>query len=561
MNTQKLFLFIAIFLTVFLLWKEWELTQSTDENGNVTTQAQLTGTNSSTENIDALEVTYMGESSSTENEAIDALLIDNDSSQIGVITVITDTLKVEISEKGGTIINAYLLKHPKELLSEESFQLLSNSPGNILYAQSGLLPFNEMANHTSLFTSERQEYFLQDNNELTVPLTWKGDNGIEVTKNFHFKPDSYIVEVDYKVNNKSNTDQTVQSYTRLVHDGHSLGSGGFLQMGLRAYEGGAIYNDSEKFQKIAFDEFDDSNLEIKSIGGWTALMQHYFISAWIPKENIENSFSTRSTSKSFEETKARNGNFELTTKNLDIKIAAGSSATLEKNKLYIGPKEYVRLSQLATDLEKTRDYGWLSIVADPLSKFLHWIYSYVGNWALSIVLLTLSIKLAFYKLSEKSFRSMAGMKKLAPRLQKIKETYEGDKQKIGKKTMELYRKEKINPAAGCLPILVQIPVFISVYWVLIEMVELRQTPFLYLPDLAAKDPYFILPLIMGASMWFQQRLNPPPADPIQARIMMMLPIVFTVFFLFFPSGLVLYWVTNNVLSIAQQIYINKKINE
>jgi len=319
--------------------------------------------------------------------------------------------------------------------------------------------------------------------------------------------------------------------------------------GMRAYSGAATYNDEEIFEKIDFEDFDSSP-KMVSKGGWAAMLQHYFFTAWIPNENEIHTYSTKSS----------NDKYLLTTVNPGLKIAPGNQATLSNNQLYIGPKEHARLELLAPGLDKTVDYGILYIVAKPLSVVLHWINGYIVNWALSIVALTFLIKLAFYKLSEKSFRSMAGMKKLAPRLQKIKETYEGDKQKIGKKTMELYKKEKINPAAGCLPILVQIPVFISIYWVLIEMVELRQTPFLYIPDLSMKDPYFILPLIMGASMWFQQRLNPPPADPMQARIMMMLPFVFTIFFLWFPAGLVLYWVTNNLLSIAQQIYINKKIN-
>jgi YidC/Oxa1 family membrane protein insertase len=461
--------------------------------------------------------------------------------------VVTDLLTVEISHKGGTIINAYLNDYPNELNSEARFQLLSNSAGSIFHAQSGLIPADQMPTHQSEFTSNRKEYFLEGDSELIVPLSWTGDNGIQVTKNYHFKPNSYIIEVDYDVTNNSNEDKTVSSYTQLAH-GNLIESSGFA-MGMQNFNGGAIYNDEEVFEKIDFDEFD-SNPKTTSLGGWAAMIQHYFFAAWIPSENEKHTYSTKTS----------RDNYLLTTVNPSQRILAGSSSTLGKNQLYIGPKEHVRLELLAPGLDKTVDYGFLFIVAKPLSVFLHWIFSFVQNWAISIVLLTLAIKLAFYKLSEKSFRSMAGMKKLAPRLQKIKETYEGDKQKIGKKTMELYKTEKINPAAGCLPILVQIPVFISVYWVLIEMVELRQTPFLYLPDLAAKDPYFILPLIMGASMWFQQRLNPPPADPIQAKIMMMLPVVFTVFFLWFPSGLVLYWVTNNVLSIAQQVYINKKIN-
>ena len=547
MNTQKIFLFIAIFLTIFILWDKWELTQSTDENGNTITQTNIVAVDSQDAAIDVPSPSDVPNVAST--VSIDTTpIIDNSFTQGTFTTVVTDLLTVEISHKGGTIINAYLNEYPKELKSEEKFQLLSNSPDRIFHAQSGLIPAEQMPTHQSEYTSERQEYFLQGNSELIVPLIWRGDNGVVVTKNYHFKPDSYIVEVDYLISNNSNTDQIVSSYTQLSHGSEEESGGGFM-MGMQNFSGGATYNDEEIFEKIDFEDFDSSP-KTTSIGGWAAMIQHYFFAAWIPNDDEKHTYSTKSS----------RGKYLLTTVNPSSKIAAGTTASLGKNQLYIGPKEHVRLELLAPGLDKTVDYGWLFIIAKPVAIFLHWIYSFIGNWALSIIVLTLIIKLAFYKLSEKSFRSMAGMKKLAPRLQKIKETYKDDKQKIGKKTMELYKSEKINPAAGCLPILVQIPVFISIYWVLIEMVELRQTPFLYLPDLSMKDPYFILPLIMGASMWFQQRLNPPPADPIQAKIMMMLPVVFTVFFLWFPSGLVLYWVTNNILSITQQVYINKKIN-
>ena len=548
MNNQKTFLIIAIFLTIFLLWDKW----STDENGNIVMQMVPEETNSSTEVVNNSLESNLPDVSEvfTENSVDVSTPILSESLPGGTFTtVVTDLLRVEISHKGGTIINAFLNAYPKELGSLEKFQLLSNYPGNILRAESGIITSDNQLLVQSDFTSERLEYFLDGNSELIIPLSWKGNNGLIVTKNFHFKPDSYIVEVDYQITNNSSSDQVFKSYTQLVH-GSSVETSG-MAMGMQNFSGGATFNDEDVFEKIDFEDFEPS-LKTTSKSGWAAMIQHYFFTAWIPNENNEeHTYSTNI---------AKNGNYELSIINPQIKVLAGETAYLQKNQLYIGPKEHVRLEELAPGLDKTVDYGFLFIVAKPLSIFLHWIYSFVGDWAISIILLTLSIKLAFYKLSEKSFRSMAGMKKLAPRLQKIKETYEGDKQKIGKKTMELYRSEKINPAAGCLPILVQIPVFISVYWVLIEMVELRQTEFLYIQDLAAKDPFYVLPLIMGASMWFQQRLNPPPADPIQAKIMMMLPVVFTVFFLWFPSGLVLYWVTNNVLSIAQQVYINKKIN-
>ena len=544
MNTQRIFLLIAIFLTVFLLWDKWALIQTTDANGNTVTQTRIVATDSQDNAIDVPEVSDVPSADVTIEDTTPSM--DESFDQGPYITVTTDLLTLQISNKGGTVISAYLNKYPKELNSVEKLQLLNNNTGTIFQAQSGLLPADQMPTHHSEYSSEQQDYFLGDKSELIVPLIWKGDNGITVTKNYHFKPNSYIVEVDYQINNNSGIEQTVSSYTQLVRD-RVADSGGMF--GMRAYSGAATYNDEEIFEKIDFEDFD-STPKTTSKGGWAAMLQHYFFAAWIPNENKIHTYSTKSN----------NDKYLLTTVNPGLKIAPGNQATLLSNQLYIGPKEHARLELLAPGIDKTVDYGILYIVAKPLSVVLHWINSYIVNWALSIVALTFLIKLAFYKLSEKSFRSMAGMKKLAPRLQKIKETYEGDKQKIGKKTMELYKKEKSNPAAGCLPILVQIPVFISVYWVLIEMVELRQTPFLYLPDLAMKDPYFILPLIMGASMWFQQRLNPPPADPMQAKIMMMLPFIFTIFFFWFPAGLVLYWVTNNVLSIVQQMYINKKIN-
>ena len=547
MDTQKIFLLIAIFLTVLLLWNKWEVNQTVDDNGNIINQTSIVTAESQDNSTDVPEVSDVPSTVATNIEDTTPLM--NESINQGpYTTVTTDLLTLQISHKGGTIINAWLRDYPIELNSEEDFQLLSNNTGNIFQAQSGLLPADQMPTQDSEYTSEQHDYSLGNRNELIVPLTWKGNNGIVVTKNYHFKPNSYIVEVDYQITNNSNIEQTVSSYTQLVRNSVDESGGMF---GMRAYSGAATYNDEEIFEKIDFEDFDSTPKTV-SKGGWAAMLQHYFFTAWIPNKNEEHTYSTRSNKDKY---------LLSTVSQSKTKIAPGNQVTLASSQLYIGPKEHARLELLSPGLDRTVDYGFLYIVAKPLSVVLHWINGFIGNWALSIIAITFLIKLAFYKLSEKSYRSMAGMKKLAPRLQKIKETYGDDKQKIGKKTMELYKQEKVNPAAGCLPILVQIPVFISIYWVLIEMVELRQFSFLYIPDLSGRDPFFILPLIMGASMWFQQRLNPPPADPMQAKIMMMLPIIFTIFFLWFPAGLVIYWVTNNLLSIAQQVFINKRINK
>jgi YidC/Oxa1 family membrane protein insertase len=537
MNNQKLFLIIAIFLSIFLLSEQWDRQHAVDVNGDLLYQPKTERTTSTPAKNDANIPSAIVTNSTLD---VPATKITNTGQ---FITVSSDLLTVNISNKGGTITNAWLNDYPTELGSESHFQLLSDTPNELFQAQSGLLPSEQMPTHHSMFSSTQTNYQMQGDS-LVVPLVWKGDNGVVVTKNYHFTRGSYLVDIDYQVSNNSNNNIAITSYTQLVRNALDQSN-----MMMPTYTGGAKYDDQEVYEKIEFDEFNEQP-ETTSKGGWSAMIQHYFFVAMIPETQATHNYSA----------KVNGGKYLLTVVNPAQNVASGSSATLGKNSLYIGPKEQAHIGNLAPGLDKTVDYGILFIIAKPLSEVLNWLYAYVGSWGYAILILTLLIKLAFYKLSEKSYRSMAGMRKLSPRLTKLKETYGDDKEKMGKKTMELYRKEKINPAAGCLPILVQIPVFISLYWVLLEMVELRQTPFWYLLDLAAPDPFYILPLIMGVSMFVQQKLNPPPPDPMQAKIMMALPFIFTVFFLWFPSGLVLYWVANNILSIAQQWYINKRIN-
>lgn len=545
MDNQKFFLIVAIFLSIFLLWDKWEITHTVDTNGNLVRQ---------TKTIEFDTPTPVQTQSQTPTQDQDVPSITHTKARVDLpiapaiqqhphTTVSTDLLTVEISHKGGTVQNALLNAYPEELDGIKKFQLLSNKAGGLFQAQSGLLPQEQMPTHHSIFTSSNNNYQL-NGETLTVPFKWKSDNGIEVVKNFHFKRGSYVITVDYVVTNNSNKELTLSSYTQLVRNALDESN-----MMMPTFTGGAKFDDQDVYEKIEFDDFS-SEPKTTSKGGWTAMIQHYFFAAWIPDSDNTHSYSSS----------ARNNNYLLTVVNPNVSIAPGATTVLPGSDLYIGPKEQARVDSVAPGLDKTVDYGVLFIIAKPLSELMHWIYSIVNSWGWSIIILTILIKLAFYKLSEKSYRSMAGMRKLSPRLTKLKETYGDDKQKLGQKTMELYKKEKINPASGCLPILVQIPVFISLYWVLLEMVELRQTPFWYLADLSAQDPYYILPIIMGVSMFVQQKLNPPPPDPMQAKIMMSLPFVFTIFFLWFPSGLVLYWVVNNILSITQQWVINKRIN-
>lgn len=541
MDNQRLFIVIAILLSVFLLWDKWTFRNAPSSNVNNVEQSSAVLIN---ENIETAS-----DVPNIETEAVSLDIDKNESYESHPFTNInTDLLTVEVSHKGGAIQNAYLNTYPLELGSQEKFQLLSNKKGSVFQAQSGLASKEEsLPSHLSMFSSDRSNYEMT-NNELVVPFTWKSENGVEVTKTYRFKRGSYIIELDYEIINNSNNPIGTKSYVRLERD--------FLEqsnMMMPTFTGGIVYDKaSDSVQKNKFEDWSDFDTEIdeRSIGGWMAMVQQYFVAAWVPKQDEEQKYSATVV----------NNLYKLTDVGPQITINPGTSVTMSPQKLYIGPKEYGNVEKVATGLNYTLDYGWLDILADPLSWIIHKVNYYVNSWGWSIIIITFMIKLAFYPLSEKSYKSMAGMRKLAPRLEKIKKTYGDDKQKMGQKTMELYKKEKINPASGCLPIIVQIPVFIAFYWMLLDTVELRQMSFFYLPDLSAKDPYYILPILMGASMLFQQKLNPPPADPMQAKIMMALPFVFTIFFLWFPSGLVLYWVVNNTLSIAQQWTINKRIN-
>ncbi len=478
MDNQRLFIVIAILLSVFLLWDKWTFRNAPSSNVNNVEQSSAVLIN---ENIETAS-----DVPNIETEAVSLDIDKNESYESHPYTNInTDLLTVEVSHKGGAIQNAYLNTYPLELGSQEKFQLLSNKKGSVFQAQSGLASKEEsLPSHLSMFSSDRSNYEMT-NNELVVPFTWKSENGVEVTKTYRFKRGSYIIELDYEIINNSNNPIGTKSYVRLERD--------FLEqsnMMMPTFTGGIVYDKaSDSVQKNKFEDWSDFDTEIdeRSIGGWMAMVQQYFVAAWVPKQDEEQKYSATVV----------NNLYKLTDVGPQITINPGTSVTMSPQKLYIGPKEYGNVEKVATGLNYTLDYGWLDILADPLSWIIHKVNYYVNSWGWSIIIITFMIKLAFYPLSEKSYKSMAGMRKLAPRLEKIKKTYGDDKQKMGQKTMELYKKEKINPASGCLPIIVQIPVFIAFYWMLLDTVELRQMSFFYLPDLSAKDPYYILPILMG----------------------------------------------------------------
>ena len=382
---------------------------------------------------------------------------------------------------------------------------------------------------------------------LQVPLVWRSDDGVTVTKRYTFHRGSHVVDLEHEVVNNSGSEWSGRQYRQLQRTQVAeTGQSTFIY----TYMGGVIYSPEEKYEKVKFEEMQKQDLDRTITDGWAAMLQHYFLGAMIPERAVAEHYYTKSLS---------NARYVIGLISPPRTVAAGER-TLFGTQLFLGPKLQDEMKQVAPGLELTVDYGLLTFLAQPLFWLLKTIHNLIGNWGWSIVLVTMLIKLAFYKLSETSYRSMANMRKLAPRLQSLKERYGDDRQKLNQAMMEMYKKEKINPLGGCLPIVVQIPVFIALYWMLLESVELRQAPFmLWMNNLSAPDPYYVLPLLMGVTMLIQQKLNPAPMDPIQAKVMMVLPVVFTVFFAFFPSGLVLYWVVNNTLSIAQQWMITRRI--
>jgi len=470
-----------------------------------------------------------------------------------LIRVETDLLKVEISRQGATIISTWLKDYavvPED--SETRFRLLKPSPPNMFIAQSGLLggEQGQLPTHQATFSGARDHVVLGSNeNELVVEFLWTNPSGVEVKKRYRFRRGSYVVQLTQVVTNNTDSSLAVRSYEQLQRT--ELVDPNASQF-IYTYTGGVYYSPEDKYTKESFGDMEDRKLRRVVSDGWIAMIQHYFMSAWI---------APRSTQETFYTNVLDGSRYIIGKYSEPMTLPPGVKHSFE-NRLFIGPKLQDTLASIAPGLELAVDYGWLTILAQPIYWLLSKIHAVVGNWGWAIIILTILIKAAFYKLSETSYKSMAHMRKMTPRIQALKDRYGDDKQRMNQAMMELYKKEKINPLGGCLPILLQIPVFIALYWVLLESVELRHAPFaLWINNLSGPDPYFVLPLIMGISMFIQQKLNPTPPDPIQAKVMMSLPFVFTIFFAFFPAGLVLYWVVNNILSIVQQWYITHNIEK
>jgi YidC/Oxa1 family membrane protein insertase len=468
-----------------------------------------------------------------------------------IVRVETDVFSIDIDTVGATITRAALKQHRGTVDTSKNFLLLEHDPGRIYVAQSGLIG-EGLPNHNTRFVASAKEYQLPEGQaRMEVRLEAQGENGVKVAKVFVFERGSYTIGVRQEIQNSTGGSLQPYAYYQLVRDGTP--PEGDSKM-LPTYTGVAVYTDKDKFQKVGFEDIEKGKTPYTRTAddGWIGLVQHYFVTAWIPPEKIAREFFTRRLGE----------NLYSAGVILPLgQMEPGAQAT-QQVLLYAGPQDQDKLAAIAPGLDLTVDYGWLTVIAAPLFWVLKTLHGWVGNWGVAIILLTVLIKLLFYPLSAASYKSMARMRVLAPKLQRLKEQYGDDRSRMQQAMMDLYKTEKINPLGGCLPILVQIPVFIALYWVLLASFELRQAPFmLWIKDLAAPDPYFILPVLMGATMIIQTRLNPEPPDPVQAKIMKIMPIAFSIFFFFFPAGLVLYWLVNNILSIAQQWQITRSMEQ
>ncbi|MDT8385227.1 MAG: membrane protein insertase YidC [Gammaproteobacteria bacterium] len=548
MDNQRLVLFIALSLVILMIFTAWQAENQPPAPAVVETSGPgVAGETASVPPADTPAVipSLRDPASSSQADAAPGITRMGGES----ISVTTDMLKVTINTAGGEISQVALPRYPAEQDTPEvPIQLLNDRMPRYFVAQSGLLASQGKApDHHALYRAEQTDYVLTEGqDELKVALRWQSDDGIAVTKTYTFQRDSYVIAIDVEVHNASQEIWKGRSYEQFQRTEMARES-----MFIYTYTGGVVSSSWDPYEKVEFSDMAQWKPEQSyNTGGWIAMLQHYFLAAWIPPADAASHFYTKALA---------DGRYLLGLSGEERVAEPGGRAHFG-TRFFAGPKDQHRLEQIDPNLRLTVDYGVLDILAKPVFWVMEKIYSVVGNWGLAIVFVTLIIKLIFYPLSAASYKSMANMRRLTPKLKALKERYGDDRQKMSQAMMEIYKKEKINPLGGCLPILVQIPVFIALYWVLLESVEMRQAPFfLWIQDLSAKDPYYVLPLLMGISMFIQQKLNPPPMDPVQQKVMQALPIIFTAFFAFFPAGLVLYWVVNNCLSIAQQWYITRQV--
>lgn len=555
MEQQRPFLYLSLIFMGFLIWSTWQV----DHAPKAPEAPQQNTSSISAESPAIPPVANNTPQTQTSSIATDKQLTQQPDKDIAVksIRVKTDVLDLFISTQGAVITQADLPTYPVSLDEKDKpFRIIdiekayAAQSGLLHQAVNGVSRTDLAPNHYAIFSVKQGEYVLNEGQDtLEVPFTWSNGDGITVTKTFTLTRGDFLIKVSQTVDNQSPNSWVGNEYLQLTHGEHVRK--GSLLAGDIAYTGAAYYND--KYIKVKFSDIENENLNDTVLGGWAAMIQQYFVSAWIPPEKSQNNYYSI-----FDKQKTI---YIIGVKSPVKVINSGQKASFD-NKFYVGPTDQSRLEKISEGLDLTVDYGIFAFVSKPIFYVMDFINkNIVSNWGWTIILLTLFIKIIFFYPSAMSYKSMAKMKKMSPKIKEINDKYKNDPQTKQKEIMNFYRKEKINPLGGCLPMLIQMPVFMGLYWVLRESVELRQVPWLlWYKDLSIMDPYFVLPIIMGASMWVQQKLNPPAMqDPMQQKIFMYLPLIFTVMFLFFPAGLVLYWVVNNILSIAQQWFINKKI--
>ncbi len=554
-------LFMGLLVLSYLMWVEWQKdygvkpqSQPITEVANTTPDAlPVPGTDTTVPDAGDLPTPDAGLAGSSEEDISQAVMTGSSD----LLSVTTDVLDVKIDLVGGTIVSAKLLNYAVDFdVPGIKVDLFKSAGPELFIAQSGLLSRASAPNHTSTYQSDSMSYSLGESaDEIRVPLTWTDGTGIQVTKTLIFKRGKYDIGVRHTLSNQSGETWSGSRYDQLQRSILlDKDDGGFTNPGRYSFFGIGFYSPDEKFEKVDFEDVASEPYQRSFSDGWLSMVQHYFFSAWIPPKAEINTYSTQ--------VYAPNGFPRYIARAVSpvTEVATGTSHEFE-SRLYVGPKLQDEIEEVAPGLGHTVNYGIFTVFSKPLFWLLSKIHNFVGNWGWAIVLLTVLIKLLFFKLTEAQYRSMARMRKLQPRIEQLKERYGDDRQRMSQAMMEMYKTEKVNPLGGCLPILVQIPIFIALYWVLLESVELRQAPFiLWIENLTARDPYFVLPVLNAAFMMMTQRLTPTAGmDPMQRKIMQFMPIGFSVMFAFFPAGLVLYWATNAGLSLAQQWYITRKI--
>jgi YidC/Oxa1 family membrane protein insertase len=552
MDIKRTVLWVVFSVSLLFLWDQWQRHNGQPSlffpSANPTVPAAATGPAGAAASASAStavpQASAIAGAPAASASAVPATAAD---AKGEVITITTDVVKADIDTIGGELKRLELLKHKDTVDPTKNLVLFDSSATRTYLAETGLIggPF---PNHKSPFTALPGVRTLDNGNQVQLVLE-STEGGVKLTKTYTFKRGDYSIDVKHTVTNDSGAPVSPSLYLQLVRDGNAPEG---EQRFVHTFTGASVYTEASKFQKFPFDKIEGGKAEhaTKADDGWFAVIQHYFVSAFIPQDKAPREIFTKKIATNLY---AVGNILPLGT------IAPGVSVTMDA-RLYSGPEVQADLEAITPGLELVKDYGWLTIIAKPIFWLMTQIHKVLGNWGWTIIALTVLIKLAFFPLSAASYRSMAKMKLVTPKMTSIRERFKSEPQKMNQAMMELYKTEKINPLGGCLPIVVQIPVFISLYWVLLASVEIRNAPWLgWIHDLAAPDPFYILPVVMAISMFIQTKLNPTPPDPMQAKVMMFMPLIFSVMFFFFPSGLVLYWVTNNVLSIAQQWVITRKM--